>query len=162
MDELERLVAEAAVTRVLFDYCDLVDANRQADVLELFTGNAVFDHGHGRVYRGRAELARMFRSLDDNLATSHHLSNVRVTVAGSEHARADSYVYAYHRRRLNHDTVHLWGRYADTLVLRDGRWLFASRALLAAAEDGVPPDAGFASRYALIARAGRPDDGRAW
>jgi ketosteroid isomerase-like protein len=157
---LARLLDEADVTRVLYDYCDLVDANRQADVLDLFTDDAVYDHGHDRVFRGRAGLADLFRALDDNVATSHHLTNVRVRFSHDDEAHAHSYLYAYHRRRASGDVVHLWGRYADTLVRAGGSWRLRSRALLAAAEQGVAPDSGRATRYQLIDRVSRDSDGR--
>jgi uncharacterized protein (TIGR02246 family) len=158
MTDLARLIAEADIARLLHDYCALVDANRQPDVLALFTDDAVYDHGHGRTYRGRREMATLFAALDGNSATSHHLSNIRIRFAHddrvSDTAHVHSYVYAFHRRTTG-ETVHLWGRYVDTLVRREGRWWFRERALLAAAEDGVEPDPGRASRYALIDRVGR-------
>jgi ketosteroid isomerase-like protein len=160
-DPVRRLAVEADVTRLLYDYCALVDANRQGEVLDLFTDDAVYDHGHGRVFRGRAALAELFRALDDNVATSHHLSNVRVRLSHDDEAHAHSYLYAYHRRRATGDVVHLWGRYVDTLARVDGSWRIRSRALLAAAEQGVAPDPGWATRYQLIERAGRAPDGRA-
>ena len=158
---IARLLDEAEVTRVLYDYCALVDANRQADVLDLFTDDAVYDHGHDRVFRGRAGLTDLFRALDDNVATSHHLSNVRVRFSHDDEAHAHSYLYAYHRRRTTGDVVHLWGRYADTLVRAGGSWRLRTRALLAAAEQGVAPAPGWATRYHLIDRAGRAQNGRA-
>ena len=159
-DPLGDLVAEAQVTRLLYDYCALVDANRQPEVLDLFTDDGVYDHGHGRVFRGRDGLAELFRALDDNVATSHHLSNVRVRLSHDDEAHADSYLYAYHRRRGTGEVVHLWGRYVDTLVRVGGAWRIRRRALLAAAEQGVAPDPGWATRYALVTRDGRDPDGR--
>jgi ketosteroid isomerase-like protein len=152
------LVDVADVTRLLYDYCEYVDANRQADVLDLFTDDALYDHGHGRVFRGRAELAELFRALDANDATSHHLSNVSVSFTAEGAALCRSYVYAYHRRRESGAEVHLWGRYVDTLVRVGLSWRIRSRSLLAAAERGVEPDPGWSSRYQLIARHGAPLD----
>jgi ketosteroid isomerase-like protein len=152
------LVDVADVTRLLYDYCEYVDANRQADVLDLFTDDAVYDHGHGRVFRGQAELAELFRALDANDATSHHLSNVSVSFTAEGAALCRSYVYAYHRRRESGAEVHLWGRYVDTLVRVGLSWRIRSRSLLAAAERGVEPDPGWSSRYQLIARHGAPFD----
>jgi hypothetical protein len=159
-DGTDRLLAVADVTAVLYEYCTLVDANRQADVVGLFTDDGRYDHGHGRVYLGRAELAELFRALDDNVATSHHLSNVEVRLADPATAHARSYLYAYHRRRTSGAEVHLWGRYVDVLVLVGPSWRIRERTLLAAAEGGVEPDPGWSSRYQLIERVGRSADGR--
>jgi ketosteroid isomerase-like protein len=156
-DAVARLVATAEVTRLLHEYCVQVDANRQEAVLDLFTDDAVYDHGHGRVFRGRAQLAELFRALDDNVATSHHLSNVSVRPSHDGAAHAHSYVYAYHRRRSG-DVVHLWGRYVDTVARVGASWRIRRRTLLAAAEQGVPADPGWATRYQLIDRVGRDPD----
>jgi 3-phenylpropionate/cinnamic acid dioxygenase small subunit len=154
---LELIGRERAVTDLLYRYCDLVDANRQAEVVELFTADAVYDHGHGRVYAGHAALAELFGALTGNSATSHHLSNVRFVHLESGMIACNSYVYAYHRRATSGDEVHLWGRYDDLVAQRDGEWRFVRRALLGAAERGVEPDAGWSSRYALPFRVGRDE-----
>lgn len=154
-DGLDRLRAHAEITDLLYDYCELVDANRQVDVVALFTADAVYDHGHGRVHGGTEELRALFAALDSNESTSHHLSNIRITVTGPDSATCRSYVYAFHRRIENGHEVHLWGRYTDEVERSTGRWLFRRRSLTAAAERGVAPDPGFATRYALIARVGR-------
>lgn len=159
-ERLSRLVETADVTAVLYEYCSCVDANRQRDVLDLFTDDAVYDHGHGRVFEGRARLGELFRALDENVATSHHLSNVTVRFGADGMAYADSYVYAYHRRRVSGAEVHLWGRYADKLVRDGASWRIRNRTLLAAAESGVAPDAGWPSRYQLITRHDPDSDSR--
>lgn len=156
-----RLTDEAAVTRVLYRYCDLVDANRQADIVALFTPEATFDYGHGQVYTGQEALRGLFSNLDRNDATSHHLSNVTITFDDADTARSHSYLYAYHRRRGTDHLVHLWGRYDDVLVRREHPgpggelWAIAARALTGAAELGIDPDPGWPSRYPLIERVGR-------
>lgn len=136
-----------AVTEVLHAYCALVDANRQADVVGLFAPDAVYDHGHGRLFRGADELAVLFAALDDNDATSHHLSNIRLRQRTDGTVAAHSYIYAYHRRRGSGAEVQLWGRYDDVLEAAGQTWLFRSRRLTGAAERGVPPDPGHTSRY---------------
>jgi SnoaL-like domain len=145
----------AEIADLLYEYCDLVDANRQADVVALFAMDAEYDHGHGRVYHGSGELSTLFAALDLNEATSHHLSNVRIQVADPVSATCHSYVYAYHRRLGSGDEVHLWGRYDDIVTCVSGRWRFCRRRLTAAAERGIAPDAGYRSRYELIPRVGR-------
>lgn len=151
----ERMADVYEVTQLLYEYCVRVDANRQRDVLDLFTEDAVYDHGHGRVYVGRTRLAELFAAVNGNEATSHHLSNVMVTFSDADTAHSYSYVYAYHRRAGSGREVHLWGRYADTLVRTPNGWRISHRRLLAAAERGVDPDPGWTTRYQLIDRVGR-------
>lgn len=152
---VDRLVLVDEVTSTLLTYCNLVDANRQGDVLDLFLDDATYDHGHGRIYTGRSELAQLFAQLDANDATSHHLSNVQVQLLDGGTATSWSYVYAYHRRSGTGQVVHLWGRYADTLVRTADVWRFRTRTLLAAAEGGIAPDPGWSTRYQHIERFGR-------
>jgi hypothetical protein len=156
-----RLTGMADVTYVLHRYCDLVDANRREDILALFAPEATFDYGHGKIFTGRQELSALFAGLDQNEATSHHLSNITVTFDNPDTARSHSYIYAYHRRRADGRLVHLWGRYDDVLVRRPvpgpagELWAIQRRALRGAAEHGIDPDPGWPSRYELIARTGR-------
>jgi 3-phenylpropionate/cinnamic acid dioxygenase small subunit len=149
------MVRERAVTDLLHRYCELVDANRQSEVVELFTADAVYDHGHGRLFQGQADLTRLFSSLTDNAATSHHLSNIRFVHLEPGLIACTSYIYAYHRRAASGEEVHLWGRYKDLVILQTGGWRFQRRALLGAAERGVAPDEGWSSRYELPFRVGR-------
>lgn len=146
---------ERELTELLHRYCALVDANQQQDVVALFEPDAVYDHGHGRVYRGHAELCNLFGALDSNEATSHHLSNIGFSHRDDGTVASSSYVYAYHRRVGTGETVHVWGRYEDLLVATDDGWRFRRRALLGAAESGVAPDEGWNSRYERPFRVGR-------
>jgi 3-phenylpropionate/cinnamic acid dioxygenase small subunit len=145
----------AGITDLLHEYCELVDANRQAEVIALFTEDAEYDHGHGRLFRGRAELAELFAALDTNDATSHHLSNIRIRLTGTTTASCRSYVYAFHRRAGSGTEVHLWGRYDDLVERTSSGWRIRRRRLTAAAERGTVPDPGRSSRYQLIPRVGR-------
>jgi ketosteroid isomerase-like protein len=158
---VQQLVDQTAIGRVVYRYCEFVDANQPDDIVSLFTDDARFDYGYGRIFTGHDELRKMFGGLDGNEATSHHLSNVVVDFIDSDTARCHSSVYAYHRRRESGHLMHLWGRYEDVLVRRaepDGRgdtWALQQRALRAAAEEGVEPVAGLPTRWELIGRAGR-------
>jgi hypothetical protein len=158
-----RLTDTADVTYVLHRYCELVDANRPADIVALFAPGASFDYGHGKIFTGLQQLSTLFGGLDQNEATSHHLSNITVSFDNPGTARSHSYIYAYHRRRADGQLVHLWGRYDDVLIRRTvpgaggERWAIEHRALRGAAEHGVDPDPGWPSRYELIARTGRGD-----
>ena len=139
--------------RLLYDYCDAVDANATADIVMLFTADAVFDFGYGRIFTGTAELTQLFRGLDGYAATSHHLSNVVVDFVGPDTARCRSRVYAFHRAAGSGEPVQLWGRYADVVTRGpDGRWTIAQRRLRAAAEMGAPPEFGRPGRWEPIPR----------
>jgi ketosteroid isomerase-like protein len=146
-DLLHRLADEAAITRLLSAYCDAVDANRTDEIVALFTADAVFDIGYGRVYTGPAELARLFSQLDFYRATSHDLSTVVIDFDDNDTARCRSHVYAVHVRADNGALVYLWGRYTDVVVRTGGTWAIARRQLRAAAELGAPPARGRPGRW---------------
>jgi hypothetical protein len=158
---VQRLSDETAISRVLYRYCEFVDANRPDDIVSLFDVNARFDYGYGRIFTGHEELRKLFGGLGSNEATSHHLSNLVVDFVDADTARCHSSVYAYHRRSESGHLMHLWGRYEDVVVRRpepDGRgdtWAIQQRALRAAAEDGVEPVPGLPTRWELIERTGR-------
>lgn len=149
---LAALQQRIRIEELLFDYCSLVDLLDIDGVVGLFTQDGVFDYGFGRVFTGREELRRLFSRLVMYEATSHHLSNVRITVAADRTARAESVLYAYHVRSEGSEDVHLWGRYSDSLVLDGGHWRFQRRRLRAAAEKGTSPPARLDSQYERIDR----------
>jgi ketosteroid isomerase-like protein len=151
-DLLQRAEDEAAITRLLYAYCDAVDANRTDEIIALFTADAVFDLGYGRVYTGQAELAELFSHLDVYRATSHDLSTVVIDFDDDDTARCRSHVYAFHLRADNGAPVHLWGRYTDVVVRVGGNWALARRQLRAASELGASPAPGRSGRWEPVQR----------
>jgi ketosteroid isomerase-like protein len=146
-DPLRRAADEAAITRLLYAYCDAVDANRPDEIVALFTADAVFDLGYNRIYTGSDELARLFGQLDVYRATSHDLSTVVIDFENDDTARCHSHVYAFHLLADNGAPVHLWGRYDDVALRVRGTWAIARRKLRAAAELGAPPAPGRPGRW---------------
>lgn len=154
-ERVRRLEDRMRIERLMGAYCEYVDRNEQEALLDLFTEDAVFDFGFGRVYRGRSELRDLFERLDTNDATSHHLSNVHITFESRDAARCEAVVYAYHRRRGSGGEVHLWGRYSDEVRRIGEEWRFVRRSLRAAAEGGTSPHPGKTTFYERIERLGR-------
>jgi ketosteroid isomerase-like protein len=153
-----QLRAEAAIARVLYAYCDAVDANHTEQIVAIFADDAVFDFGFGRIFTGREELTRLFAQLHVYSATSHHLSNVVIDVpSGSDldTATARSRVYAFHRVADTGQIAHLWGVYDDVLTRGDSGWVIARRQLRAAAELGADPAPNQSARWEPIPRRGQ-------
>jgi ketosteroid isomerase-like protein len=142
---------EHAITRTLYEYADRVDRLDVDGVLACFTPDAEFDFGFGRVFAGTDGLRRLYERLDMYRATSHHVTNVCIDVAGDT-ARVRSVLYALH---IRHDgtEVHAWGQYADEFARLDGRWLIRRRAFRASAEKGTEPDQGRETLYEFLPRA---------
>jgi ketosteroid isomerase-like protein len=128
-EQLQALLDKQAIAEVLFSYCANLDRMDLAALAELFTEDCVVDYGpeprlqsHGADGL-RRDLARMWRWA----RTSHHLSNVVITIDGDgQHALASSYVIAWHERP-DGSTATMMGQYKDRLVRDGARWRIASR-----------------------------------
>ena len=138
------------IANVLSDYCFFVDRLDVETVIDLFTEDARFDLGLGRVFTGREELRRLYERLDVYTGTSHHLTNPRIDVNGDK-ATARSGIYAHHRR---HDgsTMSVWGVYDDELDRKGDRWLIRRRSLRASLEEGGRPDPGRDAHFERLPR----------
>jgi ketosteroid isomerase-like protein len=141
---------EQRIANLLADYCWHVDRRDVEAVLGLFTPDAAFDLGFGRIHRGRVELRRMYERLDAYTATSHHVAGPRIDLTGDT-ARVRAALYAFHRRPDNSE-LHLWGVYLDRLVRVGDSWLIDHRALRASAESGGIPEGGRATRFEPLPR----------
>jgi ketosteroid isomerase-like protein len=134
---LWELAQRRCIEEVLLDYCEAVDLNdvdRLVD--EVFTPDARFELGSRHATEGSEALRDMFaRTLAQFEASSHHLSNVRITVTGEDSAEASAYVYAWHSFRPDSRRVDVWGRYHDQLRLVDDRWRLAVRRLTVAGSE---------------------------
>jgi ketosteroid isomerase-like protein len=155
-EQLQELVDKQAVAEVLFAYCANLDRMDLDALAALFTDDCVVDYGpeprlqsHGAEGL-RRDLARMWRWA----RTSHHLSNVVVTLeSDGQHALASSYVIAWHERP-DATTATMMGQYQDRLVRAEGRWRIASRR-----QELTGNDAGFdvnINRFQRIPGPGAP------
>ena len=140
--ELQRAVwtlqQHELITTTLINYCVYVDRNDPLGLTEqVFAPDGCFELGARYAVVGRENLAKMFaKTLAVFSATSHHLSNVRITLLDDTTAESTAYVYAWHAAAADGKRIDLWGRYEDRLVLTDAGWRIASRRLSAAGSDG--------------------------
>ena len=128
-----------AITRLMVDYADRIDANDPDGSAACFAEDGVGEYWGS--YVGRPAIAARLRGILKAFdATSHHLSNVRIWLDGDT-ARAQSYVYAFHRIRSSGAPMHYWGRWVDRLVKIEGQWLFAHREVvgIGSMNGGDPP-----------------------
>lgn len=131
-DELERMLDERAIRRVLLDYCRGIDRCDAELVASVYHPDATDDHG---MFRGSG--ADFARFATDRLrvaceSTLHFLGDSIVDFTGRHTARTETYVLAYHRRR-DADGPYLesfGGRYVDRMERRDGRWRIADRVCI--------------------------------
>lgn len=128
---LATMRAEHEIRALMVAYCDRIDANDPAGAAAFFAPDGI-GHYWGE-YRGPAAITeRLVEILDEFSATSHHLSNVAVTwhPTDPDKATAQSYVYAFHRRRADGSSFHYWGRWVDELVRTRHGWRFHRREVV--------------------------------
>ena len=126
------------ITDGLHHYCFWVDRNRPDRQVEIFADDCQVFFRSDRPIEGRAAVERVLvAGLEKYAATHHHLSNVRIDLAGDS-AEVTSYVYAWHRH-VDPDLsdMHLFGEYHDTWHRTAAGWRCGRRALLAAGT--IPP-----------------------
>ena len=118
-----------AITELLFAYCAYLDRMDLDALASLFTDDCHVDYGPEEHMRSsgsqqlRRDLTRMWRWK----RTSHHLSNVMISLDGdNRHADAPSYVIAWHERP-DGSTATMLGRYQDRVVRVGEQWRIAQR-----------------------------------
>jgi hypothetical protein len=131
MDELARTLDEAAIQRVLVQYCRGVDRGDEALIAAVYWPDATDDHGR---YRGSGPgfAPYVVKALNAHaLATQHVLGNVTIELAGSL-AYVESYVLARHKLRRDGRLVleTFAGRYVDRFEKRAGAWRIAHRQVV--------------------------------
>jgi uncharacterized protein (TIGR02246 family) len=133
---LAELVDARAIEQLLVEYFDRIDANDPTGASELFAADVDVEIMTGKRYQGRERFARAVgRVLDQYERTSHHITNVRVSIDGDS-AESLAYVYAYHRMAATGEPWHLWARIRDRFERREGRWVVVEHVLLGV--DSVP------------------------
>ncbi len=129
--EIQKLLDERAITRVLHAYCRAVDRLDEDLLVSTYHPDSYDDHG---VFKGNGqEFARFcIKALKERtLATSHRMSNIMIDLEGRD-ARSESYVIARHL--VESDGVQkletAGARYIDQFSQREGQWKIASRVVV--------------------------------
>lgn len=128
-DALRDLLERDTITRLMVRYADRIDANDPVGAAACFAPDGLGVYWGD--YRGPEAIAeRLTGILAGFHATSHHLTNVQIELTGETTARAQSYVYAFHRIKGSMEHTHYWGRWVDELTKVEGEWLFARREVV--------------------------------
>ena len=135
----QELEAREAIRERIAAYNHAGDRGRIAALAECFTEDGVLEMPDGTRLVGRgaivSELERVGRELAARSARPllrHHVSSLSIELSAPDRADARCYFAVYTEIGLDH-----WGGYADTLVRRDGLWLFSLRRIRV---DGHAPD----------------------
>jgi hypothetical protein len=150
--ELWELVARECIRDLVARYNANGDTGRFAEVLALFTPDAVMELHDGVLYEGIAGIETIFtgtqktvKGLDAGagpIYMRHHTSTLQIDLVDNTHARGRCYYQVLMHHGLDH-----WGRYIDEYEMHDGRWRFSRRRVTL---DGYVPggmgEAGAADR----------------
>jgi uncharacterized protein (TIGR02246 family) len=124
VDAIDRLLAERAIERLLFDYVAANDAGDWEGVARLYTED-------GRMSRptapddfivGRDAILRAFKARAPR-QTRHVCANIRISFDTDEAALVASQILLFTAA----DQAPLVGSYADRCVREQGQWRFAER-----------------------------------
>ena len=111
------------------------DRNEPEEVAALFTEDAVIDYGpEFPPITGRDSIAPSISGglADVFTATSHHISNIRISFENDTTATGVAYLYAWARYRDGSPDGQLWAQYHDRFRRVDDRWLISEMVLRAA------------------------------
>ena len=124
--ELLREIADRlAITDLIHAYCFHFDNNEPEAVATLFTADATVDYGPASAtIVGSTTIAETIAvGLEHTFAaTSHHVSNIRITFDGPDRAESVTYLYAWHRYVDGSPDGELWGRYRHDFARTQEGW----------------------------------------
>jgi hypothetical protein len=150
--ELELMVAERAIARVLTSYSRGVDRFDFEAVRSCYWPDGTDDHGS--FVGGVNEFIPFVRkSLDRFERTAHFLGNMQIDVdLGRGVARSETYAVAFHRFTDSEGhPADMWAglRYVDRFERRDGQWRIRTRVCAYdwRRTDRVDGEGGFADAY---------------
>ena len=128
--DLQRLLDERAIRRVLLDYCRGIDRCDRDLIAGVYHPDATDDHG-GYVGTGQGfadyAVARLADAYD---ATLHFLGDSVIDWTDDDTAEVETYVLAQHRIDDPPTIVHFGGRYLDRFERRAGAWRIADRRVV--------------------------------
>lgn len=130
MSEIERLVEQKAIERLMFDYSYALDMNLPDQLAALFVDDCEVSYAPNFGATGMEAYKKTLEGIGTFFkGTSHHNSNVIVDFVSATRANVRSVVLAIHRYQKERPDGILYGQYLDTVVKRDGQWRFQRREL---------------------------------
>lgn len=134
-ETLEALLDKEAIADLIHAYCWHFDRNEPEELAALFMPDARVDYGPELAPvsgRDAIEAAVALGLSSIFAATSHHVSNIRVTLIGAKSAASTCYLYAWHRYRAERPDGELWGQYHHRFRRTADGWRIAELVLKAA------------------------------
>jgi ketosteroid isomerase-like protein len=134
-DALREIADRQAIADLIHAYCFHFDNNEPEAVAALFSDDATVDYGpEAPTIVGASSIAATIAvGLRQTFAaTSHHVSNIRISFDGPDSAGSVSYLYAWHRYvDESAPDGELWGRYRHRFRRTDAGWRISELLLQA-------------------------------
>lgn len=130
MSDIERVVAERAIERLLYDYCFYLDMNRPADMAALFVDDCEVSYAPNFGAKGMEAYKKTLEGIGTYFkSTSHHVSNIVIDWVSDREVTVRAIVLAVHRYQEEKPDGILYGQYHDVVVKESGQWKFKKRDL---------------------------------
>ncbi len=130
MNDIEKMVEQKAIERMMFDYSYALDMNRPDTLAALFVEDCEVSYAPNFGASGMDAYKKTLEGIGTFFkGTSHHNSNIVVDFVGPAEANVRSIVLAIHRYQKERPDGILYGQYFDTVVKVDGAWKFKRREL---------------------------------
>jgi hypothetical protein len=123
------VVARESIRATLARYNAAGDRGQLAELAACFTGDGELWYTETDCARGPAEIESVLGALSSQAQSAnnrkyvhHHVAALDIELTSRTEARVRSYFQVLTERGLDH-----WGRYDDTVIAFDGRWLIKQR-----------------------------------
>lgn len=130
MTDIERLIEEKAIERIIFDYAYFLDINQPEKMAQLFVDDCEVSYAPNF---GASGLEAYKKTLDGIgtffRGTSHHVSNIVIDWINPTEVTVRAAVLAIHRYTKERPDGVLYGQYHDVVVKQKGQWKFKTRVL---------------------------------
>jgi hypothetical protein len=128
--ELQRLIDEREIERVMADYAYYLDMNMPEQMAELFVDDCEVDYAPNFGATGIEAYKKTLDGIGSFFrGTSHHNSTPAIDWVSPTEVNTRTILVAIHRYTKERPDGILYGQYFDTLVKRDGKWKFKKRVL---------------------------------
>lgn len=131
---VQRLVDEADIQRVLFDYAFHLDGNRPDELIKNFVEDLHVSYGGEHGAKGKAAYLETLANDKTGVGaffagTSHHVSNVVIDFVDEDSANVRSVLYAWHKYNRERADGIVMGQYHDQFVRTPEGWKIKRREL---------------------------------
>jgi SnoaL-like domain len=132
---VQRLVDEADIKRVIFDYAFFLDGADPDNMLPLFTEDLYVAYGKSHGASGPEDYLEVLGNDKTGIAaffaaTSHHVSNVSIDFVDADTAKVRSVLYAWHRYQRERPDGIVYAQYHDIFKRTPDGWKIQRREQL--------------------------------